>query len=45
VPSFREQKPDKEYWARILRWNRHPDLTLLTFFDVDFRQGCGSGLI
>ncbi len=31
----REQKADQEYWARILRWNRHPDLTLLTFFDVD----------
>jgi amyotrophic lateral sclerosis 2 protein len=35
-PYSREQKADQEYWSRLLRWNRHPDLTLLTFFEVDF---------
>lgn len=31
----REDKLDQEYWSRILRWNRHSDAALLTFFDVD----------
>ena len=26
---------DDEYWARILKWNRHPDLALLSFLGVD----------
>ncbi len=28
------KREDDEYWARILKWNRHPDLALLTFLDV-----------
>lgn len=31
----REEKRDKEYWVRILRWNKHSDTALLTFLDVD----------
>ena len=29
------KKDDDEYWARILKWNRHPDLALLSFLGVD----------
>ena len=29
------KKDDDEYWARILKWNRHPDLVLLSFLGVD----------
>ena len=29
------KKDDDEYWARILKWNRHPDLALLSFLAVD----------
>ena len=32
--ALKEQKSDKEYWNRILRWNRHPDIALLTFLEV-----------
>jgi len=31
----REGRLDKEYWSRILRWNKHTDAALLTFFDVE----------
>jgi len=31
----REKGLDTEYWARMLRWNKHTDAALLTFFDVD----------
>jgi len=30
-----EEKLDKEYRARLVRWNKHSDSVLLTFFDVD----------
>jgi len=33
--ALREAKSDSVYWERILRWNKHPDETLLTFLDVD----------
>ncbi len=29
------KKDDDEYWARIVKWNRHPDLALLSFLGVD----------
>ena len=29
------KKDDDEYWLRILKWNRHPDLALLSFLGVD----------
>ena len=29
------KKDDQEYWARIYKWNRHPDLALLSFLEVD----------
>ena len=29
------KKDDDEYWARILKWNKHPDIALLSFLDVD----------
>jgi len=35
--ALREAKPDSIYWERILRWNKHPDKTLLIFLDVDPR--------
>jgi len=35
--ALREAKPDSVYWERILRWNKHPDETLLIFLDVDPR--------
>ena len=28
------KRDDDEYWARILKWNKHPDLALLSFLDV-----------
>jgi len=31
----KEDALDREYWARITRWNKHTDAALLTFFDVD----------
>ena len=31
----REERLDKEYWERLLRWNKHSDAALLAFFDVD----------
>ena len=43
------KKDDDEYWARILKWNRHPDLALLSFLGVDEKfwklnvGGSGSG--
>lgn len=30
-----EEKFDKEYSARLARWNKHSDSVLLTFFDLD----------
>jgi len=35
--ALREAKPDGVYWERILRWNKHPDKTLLMFLEVDPR--------
>jgi len=35
--ALRESKSDSVYWERILRWNKHPDETLLIFLDVDQR--------
>jgi len=35
--ALREAKSDSIYWERILRWNKHPDETLLIFLDVDQR--------
>ena len=29
------KKDDDEYWLRILKWNRHPDIALLSFLGVD----------
>ena len=29
------KKDDDEYWLRILKWNRHPDMALLSFLGVD----------
>ena len=29
------KKDDGEYWARIYKWNRHHDLALLSFLEVD----------
>ncbi len=29
------KKDDDEYWMRILKWNKHPDLALLSFLGVD----------
>lgn len=29
------KKEDDEYWARILKWNKHSDMALLTFLEVD----------
>jgi len=33
--ALREARQDGVYWERILRWNKHPDSTLLTFLEVD----------
>ena len=33
--ALREARQDAVYWERILRWNKHPDSTLLIFLDVD----------
>jgi len=33
--ALKEQKSDSLYWERILRWNRHSDLSLLTFLEVE----------
>ena len=47
------KKTDDEYWARILKWNRHTDVALLAFLEVDekfwflestFKNGAESGL-
>jgi amyotrophic lateral sclerosis 2 protein len=35
--ALKEQNMDREYWHRILRWNRHTDVSLLTFLEVDTR--------
>ena len=32
--ALRYKRDDDEYWARILKWNKHPDIALLTFLDV-----------
>ncbi len=29
------KKDDEDYWTRILKWNRHPDLALLSFLGID----------
>ena len=29
------KKDDDEYWVRIVKWNKHSDLALLTFLGVD----------
>lgn len=29
------KKDDDEYWIRILKWNRHPDIALLSFLEVN----------
>ena len=29
------KKDDDGYWARILKWNKHPDLALLSFLEVN----------
>ena len=29
------KKEDEEYWARILKWNRHTDVALLAFLEID----------
>ncbi len=29
------KKEDDEYWARLMKWNRHPDFALLSFLGVD----------
>lgn len=29
------KKEDDDYWARIYKWNRHPDIALLSFLEVD----------
>ena len=29
------KKDDDKYWARILKWNKHPDLALLSFLEVN----------
>ena len=34
------KKDDDEYWLRILKWNRHPDLALLSFLGVDQKFWC-----
>ena len=41
------KKEDEEYWARILKWNRHTDVALLAFLEIDrkfwLHQGGGRG--
>jgi amyotrophic lateral sclerosis 2 protein len=34
------KKDDDEYWLRILKWNRHPDIALLSFLGVDQKFWC-----
>jgi amyotrophic lateral sclerosis 2 protein len=35
--TLRYKRDDDDYWARILKWNRHPDVALLAFLGVDQR--------
>lgn len=33
--SLHNQSENDTYWKRVLKWNKHPDTTLLAFLGVD----------
>lgn len=33
--ALNNEQEDKHYWERLLKWNKQPDLALMTFLGVD----------
>ena len=33
--ALHNKEEDDAYWKRLLKWNKQPDLTLLTFLGID----------
>lgn len=33
--ALHNMKEDNAYWERLVKWNKQPDITLMTIFGVD----------
>ncbi|XP_014610965.1 PREDICTED: alsin [Polistes canadensis] len=33
--ALHNKKEDDAYWERLMKWNKQPDITLMTFLDID----------